>query len=62
MHVGSAPHARPTRYGDTGCSSSDCWPGVVGIVLFLPSSPASALREASIAMGGLGLAVATPPP
>jgi len=31
--------------------------GVVGIVLFLPSSPASGLREASIAVGGLGLAL-----
>jgi len=31
--------------------------GIVGIVLFLPSESASTLREASIAVGGLGLAL-----
>ncbi len=31
--------------------------GVVGIVLFLPSTPATGLREASIALGGIGLAL-----
>ncbi len=31
--------------------------GVIGILLFLPSGPASSLREASIALGGVGLAL-----